>query len=70
MMDYKDAYLELAAQVRRLGFIADVQEDDNGYYFGDEDKGEHQIMLSILATVGKLRHIETIIEHDKQDIPF
>lgn len=69
-MDYKEAYLTLAAQVRRLGFIADVQEDDNGLYLGENDSGEKQIVLAILATVGSLRHIETIIEPDKQDIPF
>lgn len=68
-MDYRIAWHELAAQVRRLGYLADVQEDDEGLYF-DEKFDERQVKLSILATVGAFRHIEKELDRDKDELPF
>ena len=56
MMDYKTAYETLAAQVKRLGELADVQIGDV-IAFGDKCDN-HQTDLAVLMTVATARRIE------------
>lgn len=55
-MNYQTAYLDLAAQVRRLGIVADVQMDEHSVFFG-ENHDERQMRLAVLATVSKLNSL-------------
>lgn len=54
-MNYQLAYLDLAAQVRRLGIVADVQVGET-IHFGDNHDA-HQMALAVLATVATLNEL-------------
>lgn len=55
-MNYQLAYLDLAAQVRRLGIVADVQITDTEISFGD-NHDERQMALAVMATVSTLNQL-------------
>lgn len=55
-MNYQLAYLDLAAQVRRLGIVADVQIDEHSVFFGENHDGR-QMRMAVLATVSKLNQL-------------
>lgn len=68
-MNYQQAYNELAAQVRRLGILADVQIADT-ICFG-EKYDDHQVGMAILATVATLNrltlemsNVPPLVEHN------
>lgn len=54
-MNYQIAYLDLAAQVRRLGIVADVQIDET-IHFG-ENHDARQMALAVLTTVATLNDL-------------
>jgi len=55
-MSYELAYLNLAAQVRRLGIVADVQIDEHSVSFG-ENHDARQMRMAVLATVATLNQL-------------
>lgn len=65
-MNYQLAYLDLAAQVRRLGIVADVQMDEHSVFFG-ENHDERQMRMAVLATVSKLNQL-TLQMSEKKEI--
>lgn len=62
-MNYQLAYLDLAAQVRRLGIVADVQMDEHSVFFG-ENHDARQMRLAVLATVSKLNQLTLQMSED------
>lgn len=50
------AFDDLAAQVRRVGIVADVQIGDGEIAFG-ENYDAHQTHLALLATIGTLNRL-------------
>ncbi len=66
---YKEAWEEISAQVRKLGFLADVLEDDESVYFGSEFH-ERWVNAQVLIVVSQLRRIEKLIKRDPDEIPF
>lgn len=63
---YQLAYFDLAAQVRRLGILADVQIEEHSSSFG-ENYDARQVRLAILATVSKLNQLTLEIRSNLND---
>lgn len=62
-MNYQLAYLDLAAQVRRLGIVADVQMDEHSVFFGEKHDAR-QMRMAVLATVATLNQLTLQMSED------